>query len=73
MVRWSFTNLKSRWWVCVPVFAGIYVSMCCLVKDISIITVPRLGKPLTARGNSGTCTMIKRLKAVWTSVICFLW
>ena len=54
-------------------FAGIYVSMCCLVKDISIITVPCLEKPLTARGNSGTCTMIKRLKAVWTSVICFLW
>ena len=54
MVRWSFTNLKSRWLVCVPVFAGIYVSMCCLVKDISIITVPCPGKPLTARGNSGT-------------------
>ena len=33
---------------------------------ISIITVPCPEKPLTARGNSGTCTMIKRLKAVWT-------
>ncbi len=44
-----------------------------LVKDISIITVPCPEKPLTARGSSGTCTMIKRLKVVWTLVICFLW
>ncbi len=29
MVRWSFTNLKSRWWVCVPV--SIYGSYTGLV------------------------------------------